>query len=111
MPRYTPLICLVAAASLSAALPLAGAVAVAPETGQAAVLFDPRLTRADLARAAAGAGAGIVRFGAAPGSLIVSLPESGGPQALRAAGAWLIADPVLLGGCAPKTEFSTEDAP
>ena len=111
MLRHTPLVCLVAATSLSAALPLAGAVAIAPETGQAAALFDPRLTHADLTRAAARAGASIVRFGAAPGSVIVSLPESGGPAALRAAGAWLIADPVILGGCAPQIEFSTEDAP
>ncbi len=110
MSRATPLVCLIAAASLSATLPVAGAIAVSPATGQAAVLFDPRLTRAELAQAAAGAGAGIVRFGAAPGSVIVSLPETGGPQALRAAGAWLIADPVILGGCAPRTPFSAEDA-
>lgn len=110
MSRATPLVCLITAASLSAALPLAGAIAVSPESGQAAVLFDPRLTRADLAQVAARAGTAIVRFGAAPGSMIVSLPESGGPQALRAAGAWLIADPVILGGCAPRTQFSAEDA-
>ncbi|MEQ8404091.1 MAG: hypothetical protein RKE49_03260 [Oceanicaulis sp.] len=100
MPSRLPPFCLAAALALSAGLPVFGAVASTPPGGQAAVLFDPRMTRAELAEAAARAGASIVRFGAAPGSIVVELPDSGGSGALRAAGAWLVADPIILGGCA-----------
>lgn len=101
----TPALCLVAAFALSAATPIIGAAALAPDTGQAAVLFDPRLTRAEQAEAAARANAAIIRFGAAPGSIVVELPDTGGRAALRAAGAWIVADPIILGGCAAP-EFS-----
>lgn len=93
--------CLVAVITLTAATPLAGAVAAAPQSGQAAVLFDPRLSRTEQVERAARAGAAIVRFGAAPGSLVVDMAETGGLEALRDAGAWLVADPIILGGCAP----------
>lgn len=106
MTRAIPLICLISAAALSASVPLAGAITAAPQSGQAAVLFDPRLTPADLAEAAARAGVSIVRFGAAPGSLVVDMPDTGGPEALRAAGAWIVADPVILGGCSPAARQS-----
>jgi len=102
MTRAIPLICLIGAAGLSATVPLAGAVGAAPHSGQAAVLFDPRLAPADLADAVARSGASIVRFGAAPGTMVVDMPDSGGPAALRAVGAWIIADPILLGGCSPR---------
>jgi hypothetical protein len=87
-------------AALIAGLPAIGAVTSVPHSGQVAVLFDPRLERAELARVAAEAEVRIVRFGALPGSLIVDLGEADGPGALRRAGAWLIADPIILGGCA-----------
>ncbi|XBQ17532.1 MAG: hypothetical protein ABL308_06525 [Oceanicaulis sp.] len=90
---------MLAMVTLVAGLPAAGAVATAPETGQAAVLFNPALTDAELAAAAASSGAAIVRFGALPGSLVVDLPDARAKERLRAAGAWMIADPVVLGGC------------
>ncbi|KAA5802277.1 hypothetical protein F1654_10630 [Alkalicaulis satelles] len=94
------IICLGACLTLSAALPVTGAALGAPETGQAAVLFNPSATPSQLALAAASAGVEIVRFGGAPGTLIVHIDQPGGHDALRRAGAWLIADPVILGGCA-----------
>ncbi|MGY6628880.1 MAG: hypothetical protein ACXIVL_10195 [Oceanicaulis sp.] len=84
---------------MSASLPVAGAVLGAPETGQAAVLFHPSSTPSQLALAAASAGVEIVRFGGAPGAMIVNIETAAGHAALRDAGAWLIADPVILGGC------------
>jgi hypothetical protein len=98
--RLTPVLCLAACLMLSAGLPVTGAVLAAPETGQAAVLFAPQTTPSELARAAARAGVDIVRFGGAPGTLIVNIDHPGSRAALREAGAWLIADPVILGGCA-----------
>ncbi|MFW5661661.1 MAG: hypothetical protein ACOC05_09780 [Oceanicaulis sp.] len=95
---------LIGALVLVAGSPVAGAVASAPVEGQAAVLFDPRLDRADVARAAALSGADIVRFGALPGSVVVDLPGVEARSALRRAGAWLVADPVILGGCSPSTQ-------
>ncbi|MCC5996346.1 MAG: hypothetical protein JJU18_08270 [Oceanicaulis sp.] len=96
-------VCLTACIALAAALPVAGAVLGAPETGQAAVVFNPSAAPSDLALAAASAGVDIVRFGAAPGTLIVHIADPGGHDALRRAGAWLIADPVILGGCARRS--------
>lgn len=98
--RLTRGLCLAACLALSAGLPVAGAVLAAPETGQAAVLFAPQTTPSDLARAAARAGVDIVRFGATPGTLIVNIDRPDSRAALREAGAWLIADPVILGACA-----------
>lgn len=95
-----PALSLGACLALSAGLPVAGAVLAAPETGQAAVAFAPNASPSDLARAAARAGVDIVRFGGAPGTLIVQLDHPARRAALREAGAWLIADPVILGGCA-----------
>ncbi len=96
----TPLACLAACLTLSAGLPAAGAVLAPPASGQAAVLFAPQTTPTELARAAARAGVDIVRFGGAPGTIIVNLETPASRAALREAGAWLIADPVILGGCA-----------
>jgi len=98
--RLTPVLCLAACLILSAGLPAAGIVMAAPGTGQAAVLFAPQTTPTELARAAARAGVDIVRFGGAPGTLIVNIDSPDSRAALREAGAWLITDPVFLGGCA-----------
>lgn len=98
--RLIPAAALAACLTLSAGLPVAGAVLAAPETGQAAVVFAPHTTPTELTRAAARAGVDIVRFGGAPGTLIVNIDHRDSRAALREAGAWLIADPVILGGCA-----------
>ncbi len=98
--------CLVGAFALIGVSPVAMAVASAPTVGQAAVVFDPRLDRSDLLLAVADAEASLVRFGALPGTVIVDMPE-GGMTRLTAAGAWIIADPILLGGCQPGLSLNT----
>jgi hypothetical protein len=75
------------------------AVSATPEQGQAAVLFNPSLERRELMIQVAHSGADLVRFGGAPGLVVVELPDDG-PAALRRAGAWLVMDPIVMGGCA-----------
>ena len=104
MPARLPIFCLIGALALIGGAPIALAVASAPSSGQAAVMFDPRLDRVDLLHAVAEADASLVRFGALPGTVIVYMPE-GGLARLSASGAWIIADPILLGGCRPDTSF------
>lgn len=87
-----------ASALLLVAAPTMMVLASVPQSGQAAVLFDPALNDRDVLVRVASAGATFVRFGEAPGLVVVDLPEAG-PQALRGAGAWLVLDPLLLGGC------------
>lgn len=99
MAKRLPHICLGLMVALITTVPVTGAVLVAPDTGQAAVFMDPRLTHAEQLQRVAEAGAELVRFGAAPGALIVNITESSSPAALRAAGAWVVADPIILGGC------------
>jgi len=98
--RLIPVLCLGLCFALAGGVPLIGAVLDAPETGQAAVLFDPRSSLSDRVEAASRANVRLVRAAAAPGALIVELPDAGAAARLRAAGAWLVADPVILGGCA-----------
>lgn len=88
---------------LMVAAPTALAVSAPPRSGQAAVLFDPGLSQAQTLVQISSAGAELVRFGQAPGLVIVDLPEQG-PGALRSAGAWLVLDPLLLGGCGPASQ-------
>lgn len=95
---FVPRVTLVVAVALAGTSPALAALA-APQTGEAAAFFDPRMSPAEIAEALAASGARIVRFGAAPGSVILTLPDSGS-AAVRAAGALIIADPIILGGCA-----------
>ncbi len=106
MASRLPLFCLVGAFAMIAASPVLMAVTTAPSSGQVAVMFDPRLDRADLMRAVADADASLVRFGGLPGTVIVDMPD-GGVARLAASGAWLIADPIMLGGCNPEISFDT----
>ena len=94
-----PQICLGLMVALITSAPFTGSIASAPEQGQAAVLLNPSLSRADQLRRISDAGAELVRFGAVPGAVIVNMTPASGPAELRAAGAWIIADPVILGGC------------
>ncbi len=84
---------------LLAAAPTLLALSSVPQSGQAAVLFDPWLEHSALVAQVAESGADLVRFDGAPGVVVVDLPHDG-PAALRRAGAWLVLDPVILGGCA-----------
>ena len=106
MTRHIPLLCLIGAFALIATAPLALAVGAAPSSGQTAVLFDPRLDRRAILQAVAASDARLVRFGALPGSVVVDMPE-GGRSRLSRAGAWLLADPLVLGGCQTDFDLST----
>ena len=98
MARHIPFLCLISAFLLIVISPLALAVSAAPHTGQTAVLFDPRMNHAEMMQAVVAADATLVRFGALPGSVIVDIAQ-GGQTKLVEAGAWLLADPIILGGC------------
>jgi hypothetical protein len=99
MAKRLPQFCLGLMVALITTVPVTGALLDAPDQGQAAILLDPRLSRSEQLLRIADAGAELVRFGAAPGALIVNITETSSPEALRAAGAWIIADPIILGGC------------
>lgn len=94
-----PQICLLLAISLVSAVPILGALASAPRTGQAAILLNPALSKSEQLEIIAGAQARIVRFGALNGVVVVDMPDIQTSSALRQAGAWLITDPLILGGC------------
>lgn len=98
MPNWSGCVRLIACVAIIGGLPVGGALMAPPQSGQAAVIFDPRLNQADLARATVEAGAQLVRYGTTPGLIIVDLPQ-GGPDAMRQAGAWLVLDPFIVGGC------------
>ena len=102
MARTLPTLCLVGVFTLVGFAPLAFAVGAAPPSGQTAVLFDPRLEQREILLAVAASDAKLVRFGALPGSAVIDVREGAHAQ-LAAAGAWLMADPILLGGC--QTDF------
>lgn len=102
MLRHLPLICLALVFGVIAIAPLAMAVTSAPSSGQVAVVFNPGLGHSALALRLAEADVSLVRFGALPGSAVVDL--RGHTLAnLTEAGAWIIADPIILGGCQPET--------
>lgn len=84
------------------------AIVSAPPSGQAAVMFDPRLDRQAMLQAVAEADVTLVRFGSLPGTVVVDVPEAGMTQLIQA-GAWIIADPILLGGC--QTDSSSISRP
>lgn len=96
-----PMLCLVGAFALIGVAPVTMAIGDAPKTGQAAVLFNPGLDRAAVMRAVSQADVSLVRFGALPGSVVVELGEDSAAR-LNASGAWVIADPIILGGCQPE---------
>jgi hypothetical protein len=86
---------------LSAVAPLPLLGAWAPAAGPVAAVFPPWWTQAR-ALAAAGEVGDVVRFGALP-FIVVVVPAAGTTRpgaGLRHAGAWLLLDPLALGGCA-----------
>ena len=76
---------------LGLAEPLAG--------DQVAVVFPPGWSERDVLLASAEAGQNLVRFGALPNVGIVEFSSQADLQDLRAAGALLLLDPQVLGGC------------
>jgi hypothetical protein len=49
--------------------------------------------------AAASAGGAVVRAGAWPNILVVAAEDDDLPRRLREAGAWLLVNPIAIGGC------------
>jgi hypothetical protein len=84
-----------AAGSLVAAAAL---VLRPPAAAPVAAVFPPWWGAARTAVAAGSAGL-IVRFGAGPFVVVVMPQGDGSVAALRRAGAWLVVDPQVLGGC------------
>lgn len=103
MPNWSGSMRLIACVAIIGGVPVLGGLMAPPQSGQAAVVFDPRLDDTDLALAAVQAGAQLVRYGNTPGLVVVELPQDG-PQALREVGAWLILDPIIVGGCTASTD-------
>lgn len=69
-----------------------------PEGG-VAVLFAPWITAEDTMARSVGAGARFVRFGG-PSFVTVVVPDDAGyPARIRAAGAWMVADPQAVAAC------------
>jgi hypothetical protein len=103
---FKPFAPLVAALTLITGFPLAAAALTAPEGEQAAALFPPTWSRARILAAVAEADARLVRYAGAPGLAVVEI-EPARQNRLIAAGAWIIADPVLAGGCFTETVSKT----
>ncbi len=74
--------------------------APAPAQGPVAALFPRWWRSADVVKAAGSAGR-IVRLGTVHFIVIVAPDSSGIAERLRAAGAILVIDPILAGGCSP----------
>lgn len=102
MRAVAAFVCFMGVFMLAGFTPVAGAALSAPAAGQTAAFFAPGAAPGEVARAVWAANGRIVRFGALPGSVIVDLPE-GGAAALKRAGAWLVAAPMIEGGCAART--------
>ena len=84
---------------------LAGFVAVAalalspPAAGPVAALFAPWLSGDEVLHRVAAADAAIVRWGALDSVVVVGSERPDLSNRLRAAGAWLVVDPVAIAGC------------
>ncbi|TGY89176.1 hypothetical protein E5163_08630 [Marinicauda algicola] len=93
-----PALCLSLALVTLTGVPAVGALTSAPREGQAAIVFPPGWARGEVARATAEAGTALVRFGSLPNIAIVDLGRDDTAR-LREAGALLVLDPLILGGC------------
>lgn len=87
--------------------PLLAAVASPSDEDQAAVVFPPGWSRADVMRAAARADVDLVRFGALDNVAVFQVAGRSERRRIRDAGGWLILPPGALGGCfLPRTTAS-----
>jgi hypothetical protein len=79
-------------------VPVAGALLTPAPDGQVAALYPPGWSQARILTETARGEARIVRFGSISNIAILE-PGPGGAKALRAGGALLVFDPLILGGC------------
>ena len=70
-----------------------------PSSGQVAIFAAPWSSERELYDMVAAAGGRAVRAGALPFVIVATDPEPGFSDRLYASGAWLVTDPVALGGC------------
>ena len=70
-----------------------------PETGAAAVQFPPDYGLAEASAVAARVDGVVVGDGGLPGMFVIWTPPGVSPSALYGHGAWVVADPVVVGGC------------
>lgn len=103
-----PSLCLSLALLTLAGVPAAGAVMSAPREGQAAIVFPPGWAHDAVVRATGEAGTSLIRFGSLPNIAIVDLQPEDAVR-LRAAGAILVLDPLILGGCLAGETVSSGD--
>lgn len=88
----------VLAALIVISVPAAGALMTPAPGGQVAVLYPPGWSQARILTETARGQARIVRFGSIANIAILE-PGPGGAKVLRAGGALLVFDPLILGGC------------
>lgn len=84
----------IALGSLLAAFAIASRPA---DQGPVAAIFPPWWSGLQSVSAAAQAGP-VIRFGLLP-NIVIVMTERGGATVLRRAGAWVVIDPLALGGC------------
>lgn len=91
---------IIAAVSLAAlAVAAQGAFAPGDSASGVAVIYAPWVDSGDAIRRVTSAGARVVRTGGVPFVAIVVPEGADFAERARAGGAWLLADPVMLGGC------------
>jgi len=91
-----------AAALLLASTVGLGALALTPSSDNTAAVFTrPGTDFADVVAVIDAAGGAIVRNGGFANVVIAASPSPDFHKRLYAAGAWLVANPLILGGCTP----------
>jgi hypothetical protein len=84
---------------------MAGGLVLQPDADRPALAwFSPLLSADQAVQAAASAGARIIGHGRLPTSLVVQPDETDGLARLRAAGAWLVVNARIAGGCGLRLE-------
>ncbi|WP_053081585.1 hypothetical protein [Methylobacterium aquaticum] len=86
------------------------AVVAVPRSETVAVLGRPGGGTAEAAAIVVAAGGTLVRTGAA-GVVVARSPEAGFVGRLYGAGAWLVLDPIVAGGCAPGPDRPDDSSP
>lgn len=88
------------------------AVSLVPkqESGQFAVLFHPAMTRDQVFSSVVNAGGRPVREGVFETLIIAAFQEPGFEGRLRRGGALLVFDPLVLGACFVRRNYSLENA-
>jgi len=87
------------ALAVSSVLAVAAMTLTPHDGAPVAALFAPSLSRAEILERVAMADAALVRHGAFDSIVVAAADTPGLPDRLRRAGAWIVFDPVAIGGC------------